>query len=128
MGESLLWSREFVEEQRARLEKIRAALLAEVQGDADADRQLTVDSGSQAEETEELAQTQAILEFSGNERDRLAGRLATIERALVKIERGHYGYSDVSGKRISLERLVAEPDAACTVQEASGQEGGAGQP
>jgi DnaK suppressor protein len=114
-----LLSREFVERQRGRLEQSRVALRAQVQAGADEDLQQAVDSGSQAGEAEERAQTQAMLESSGNLRDRLADRLASIERALAKIAQGHYGYSDVSGQRIPLDRLEAEPEAACTVQEAA---------
>ena len=49
----------------------------------------------------------------------LRDRLAAIERALVRIDKGTYGVSVRSGKPIPDERLEADPAAELTVEEAS---------
>jgi DnaK suppressor protein len=53
-------------------------------------------------------------------------RLAQIARALAKIADGTYGFSDVSGQRIPMDRLEAMPEATITVaeQESSERAGG----
>jgi DnaK suppressor protein len=49
----------------------------------------------------------------------LRDRLAAIERALVRIDKGTYGVSIRSGQPIPDERLEADPAAELTVEEAS---------
>jgi DnaK suppressor protein len=49
----------------------------------------------------------------------LRDRLAAIERALVRIDKGTYGVSVRSGKPIPDERLEADPAAELTVEEAA---------
>ena len=49
----------------------------------------------------------------------LRDRLAAIERALVRIDKGTYGVSIRSGKPIPDERLEADPAAELTVEEAA---------
>jgi DnaK suppressor protein len=44
-------------------------------------------------------------------------RLASVERALEKIEEGTYGFSDESGEQIPKGRLEAAPEAIYTVEE-----------
>ena len=44
--------------------------------------------------------------------------LAEIDRALLRIEEGTYGVSEVSGKTIPMERLEAVPYAVTLVDEA----------
>jgi len=49
------------------------------------------------------------------ERNRLQGELARVEHALSRIEAGSYGYSELSGQPIPVERLEAlpTPTACC---------------
>ena len=54
----------------------------------------------------------------------LQDRLAAIERALVRIDKGTYGTSIRSGVPIPDERLEADPAAELTVEEASERAGG----
>ena len=54
----------------------------------------------------------------------LRDRLAAIERALVRIDKGTYGTSIRSGVPIPDERLEADPAAELTVEEASERAGG----
>jgi len=48
----------------------------------------------------------------------LKERLATIDRALARLEAGTYGRSVISGKPIPDQRLEADPAAELTVEEA----------
>jgi DnaK suppressor protein len=54
-------------------------------------------------------------EIGENARDRT--ELEQIEKALVRIEQGTYGLSEVSGKPIPIERLEALPYATTLVDE-----------
>ena len=49
-------------------------------------------------------------------RDRQRKLIAKIDAALIRIERGEYGYCEVSGEPISLERLDARPIATMTLE------------
>jgi RNA polymerase-binding transcription factor DksA len=52
-----------------------------------------------------------------NELARLAQALAQVERALERLAAGTYGYSEVSGLPIPIERLEALPSATTLVGE-----------
>ena len=71
-----------------------------------------VDSGDAGLPLTEEATDEAIA-------DQLRDRLATIDRALARIEAGTYGRSVLSGKPIPDERLEADPAAELTVEEAA---------
>ena len=49
-------------------------------------------------------------------RDRQRKLIAKIDGALMRIERGEYGYCEVSGEAISLDRLDARPIATMTFE------------
>jgi DnaK suppressor protein len=49
-------------------------------------------------------------------RDRQRKLIAKIESALRRIEAGDYGYCEVTGEPISLQRLEARPTATMTVE------------
>ena len=51
------------------------------------------------------------------EHNRVHERLGEVERALLRIEAGAYGISEVSGKPIPIERLEAMPTATTLVGE-----------
>jgi DnaK suppressor protein len=51
------------------------------------------------------------------EQNQVHDRLGEVERALLRIEAGTYGISEVSGKQISTERLEAMPTATTLVGE-----------
>ena len=51
------------------------------------------------------------------ERERISDELARVEHALNRIKAGTYGYSEVSGKPIPVERLEALPTATTLVDE-----------
>jgi DnaK suppressor protein len=43
-----------------------------------------------------------------------------VNRALAKIQEGTYGLSDISGRPIPRDRLIATPEATDLLQEARG--------
>jgi DnaK suppressor protein len=69
------------------------------------------DSGDEGLPLTEEAEEEAVA-------DQLRERLATIDRALGRIEAGTYGRSVLSGKPIPDERLEADPAAELTIEEA----------
>src|SRR6185437_7934780 len=91
-----------------------AGLLEEAERAADSERG-SVDSpedfGDAGELLSEEAEEQAIVAD-------LRERIATIDRALARLEAGTYGRSVLSGKPIPEERLEADPAAELTVDEA----------
>jgi DnaK suppressor protein len=52
-----------------------------------------------------------------SERNHASDRLAEVQHALKRIAKGTYGYSEVSGKPIPIERLEAMPSATTLVDE-----------
>ncbi len=52
----------------------------------------------------------------------LETRLVQVKKALARISEGTYGLSEVSGKEISLNRLMANPAATTTIEEANTEE------
>jgi len=113
-------SKNFVEEQRKRLEALRAELQAGSAVAAERDRQdLTgngaLDTGDRGEIATERQTDQALHNVTEN-------RLRAVERALQKITEGTYGLSDASGKPIPQERLEKAPEAVYTLEEQRGQE------
>lgn len=94
-----------------------AELLREADQAADTDRQSADspgDFGDAAELLSEEAEDEAIASD-------LRERIATIDRALARLEAGTYGFSVLSGKPIPDERLEADPAAELTVDEARAQ-------
>jgi DnaK suppressor protein len=108
------------EQARARLLSERAeveGLLRDTERAGQEDRETEVDSaetGDSADAAQPLAaegQDDAIAES-------LRDRLATLDRALKRLDDGSYGRSVRSGVPIPPERLEADPAAELTVEEA----------
>jgi DnaK suppressor protein len=107
----------FVESKRRELTKLRAALRRSA-NNAEAEEGSETDASSlQLGEYEDDAQKLDALEKDGALVNRSVERLARVERALAKIDAGTYGFSDVSGKPIPIERLNAVPEATNTIRE-----------
>lgn len=115
-------SQEFIAAQRARLEALRAELLASEGSSFDEATLLQEERGAEATEYEDAAQSLDRKEVLQAKHDVDLKRVANIERALQKIELGTYGISDVSGKVIPKARLEASPEAVLTVEEAGSRE------
>ncbi len=107
----------YLESKRKELLALRAQLQkAALAGQTEAGG-LQDESTAQAHEYEDDAQKLVMLETSRNLLRHDAARLAQVNRALRKMEESTYGFSDVSGERISTARLDALPEATTTLQE-----------
>jgi len=104
---------DFVEQQRRRLEALRADLL----GPAARASEGADDNSEEVETYDERAQELVAKEIDQAIHDVDERRLSRIERALEKISEGTYGFSDVSGAPIPQARLQAVPEALLTVAE-----------
>jgi len=101
---------------RARLEQQREALRADV---AEAQRQIAAPDeiadaiSDQGDDGNMLFAREEAM----NELARVKQTLAQVEHALQRLEAGAYGYSEVSGQPIPIERLEALPYATTLVGE-----------
>jgi DnaK suppressor protein len=80
-----------------------------------ADQQAEQETGDMADSAQPLT----ALGMDEAIADGMRERLATIDRALKRLDEGTYGRSIVSGEPIPDERLEADPAAELTVQEAN---------
>jgi DnaK suppressor protein len=109
--------REFIEEQRGRLEELRAELVRMVEG-------LEEDQRFRAEEEEDftehdsgdMSQSLFTREMDATVEQTIERRLRNVERALQKVEEGTYGICDDTGEPIPRGRLEAMPEAIYTVE------------
>jgi len=109
--------REFIEEQRERLEELRAELVRMVEG-------LEEDQRFRAEEEEDftehdsgdMSQSLFTREMDATVEQTIERRLRNVGRALQKIEEGTYGICDDTGEPIPRGRLEAVPEAIYTVE------------
>ena len=110
-------SREFIAEQRRRLEALRKQIVGGEEKTIADERASQEDRGDEqqdpGEQSVDLAQREISQALQGGEKR----RLSDIERALQKMEEGTYGLSDFSGEPIPKARLEATPQAILSVQE-----------
>jgi DnaK suppressor protein len=110
--------KEFVEEQRGRLEELRAELTRIARGLEEDQRDRAEDEGDFTEhDSGDMSQSLFTREMDATVEQVTERRLASVERALEKIEEGTYGLSDESGEQIPKGRLEAAPEAIYTVEE-----------
>jgi DnaK suppressor protein len=110
--------KEFVEEQRGRLEELRAELTRIARGLEEDQRDRAEDEGDFTEhDSGDMSQSLFTREMDATVEQVTERRLASVERALEKIEEGTYGFSDESGEQIPKGRLEAAPEAIYTVEE-----------
>lgn len=112
----------YIESKRVHLLKLRDQLQSATRAEEGEKSAIQQESIEHAQEYEDEAQKLDMLEKSRNLLRHDATRLAQINRALRKIDEGTYGYSDISGQRISTARLDALPEAANTLQEQQARE------
>ncbi|WP_430390129.1 TraR/DksA family transcriptional regulator [Dyella sp. 20L07] len=117
-------SRDFIEQQRKRLEALRRQVLGGELGATDRRRTYTEQHGDEAAEFEDDAQDSAQEEVRQAQHDVDDQRVSHIERALQKIADGTYGLSDLSGEPIAKGRLEATPEAIFTLDEEAARERG----
>jgi DnaK suppressor protein len=116
--------REFIDEQRRRLETLREQARSTRAGAGREEQQLQ----REWDEPQDLADRSS--HRSGRDLEDTVERVEAyrqdeIERALAKIDEGTYGLSDVSGGPIPRERLQAKPEAIRTVEEEEAAEAAA---
>jgi DnaK suppressor protein len=107
----------FIASQRQKLIAARDALSSSIARDGDEDHLLEVAAGAQANESEDRAQDASVADNNRALVDVLQARRTSVERALAKIDEGTYGYSDLTGEPIPLDRLEAYPEAIRTAGE-----------
>src|SRR5689334_20343723 len=90
-------SKDFLEQQRKRLEDLRRTLLVEEKNAIEQERMDQQQHGNEAEEFEDAAQAMAQQEVNQGLRNTNNQRISDIERALQKLADGTYGFSDLSG-------------------------------
>jgi len=96
------------------------ALLKDTEQAADEDRSADAEVGDQVD----AAQPLTAEGMDESIADTLRDRVAAIDRALVRIEKGTYGLSVRSGTPIPDGRLEADPAAELTVEEAAAEDRG----
>jgi DnaK suppressor protein len=106
-------ARQLLADERTRVE----GLLRDLTEASDEDRATTRDTGDYADPAQPLTDEQGADAIAAGLRD----RLATIERAEVRLADGTYGRSVQSEKPIPDERLEADPAAELTVEEEASQ-------
>jgi DnaK suppressor protein len=107
----------FIDKQRQYLLRLRASLRAAARSSESDETDVRDDSAGGTQEYEDDAQKLAALELDGNLIVRDEERLVRVDRALKKITQGTYGFSDLSGRPISRERLEVTPEAIYTLAE-----------
>jgi DnaK suppressor protein len=117
-------SKDFLEQQRKRLDALRSTLLGREENTIASERADQKLHGSEAEEAEDRAQAMAQQEIDQGLLNTNDQRISDIERALQKIADGTYGFSDLSGDPIPVARLEAVPEAILTVEEQEKRDAG----
>jgi DnaK suppressor protein len=110
-------SREFLDQQRKRLEALREQLLGEEEKTIADGRVYQIDRSDEPRDPSEQSANLAQREISQGLHEVDKRRLSDIERAIQKIREGTYGFSDFSGEPIPVARLQATPEAILSVQE-----------
>jgi len=116
------FDRAFIERKREQLTKLRKELLRLAATRETEETDINARSSGEAREYEDDGQRLTILDNDGDLIAHDIGRIAAIDRALQKIEEGTYGFSDLSGDPIPVERLEVTPDAIYTVEEQEARE------
>jgi DnaK suppressor protein len=113
--------RDFIDEQRLRLETLRDQARTAQDNAGNDEMQLQ----QEWKEPRDMADhgTDMHQQDVDDSVERVeAYRLDEIQRALEKIDEGTYGLSDTSGEPIPRERLQAKPEALRTVEEEAEEE------
>jgi DnaK suppressor protein len=113
---------EFVDAKRRELTNLREALRKAADTTELEESNVKDALAQQPREFEDDAQKLDTLEREGTLVNRTVVRLARVDRALAKIDAGTYGFSDISGERIPVERLNAIPEAINTIGEQENNE------
>src|SRR5829696_10465496 len=119
---------EFVENQRVRLEELRAELVRMVEGLEEDQQYRAEEEGDFTEhDSGDMSHSLFTREMDATVEQTVERRLWNVERALQKIEEGTYGICDETGELISRGRLEAVPEALYTLEAQQRQERPRGQ-
>jgi DnaK suppressor protein len=113
---------EFIASQKARLLEQAAQLKRNSAASSGEERELQNNSLHRSEGSGDDAQKTSLRDNDAARYEHNITRLATIDRALKKIEEGTYGLSDESGTPIPQARLEAVPASLTTVEESAAAE------
>lgn len=109
--------KEFIQQQKGRLEELKAELNRMIDGMEEDERQRAEDEGDLTEhDSGDLSQSQFTRNLDATVGERTERRLEEVNRALEKIGEGTYGVCDDTGEEISKGRLEAMPEAVRTVE------------
>ena len=108
---------EFVERQRARLEESRDQLVRMRDGlEEDQRFRANEEQDFTQHDSGDMSQSLFTREVDATVEQNVERRLASVERALQKIEEGTYGICDDTGEQIPRGRLEAVPEAIRTIE------------
>ena len=84
----------------------------------------TADANESGREGDQVDQASAAedREFGLINRQRAHGLLGQIDRALIRLDNGTYGYCEDTGEPIALARLEAQPTATLTTEAQAARE------
>ena len=108
---------EFIEQQRQRLQEMKAELERMVRGLEEDQQDRAADEEDFTEhDAGDRSQSLFTRELDATVEQTMEKRLESVERALQKVEEGTYGICDDTGELIPRGRLEAVPEAVYTVE------------
>lgn len=110
---------DFILSQKARLLELAEQLKRNSKASSGEERALQNNSLHRSEGSGDDAQKTSLRDNDAARYEHNILRLATINRALKKVEDGTYGLSDESGDPIPQARLEAIPESLTTVEEST---------
>ncbi|RUL66795.1 TraR/DksA family transcriptional regulator [Dyella dinghuensis] len=119
---SPVFDKAFIEDQKKRLIQLRDELVDIADASAAEEETLQYEAGGEAQEDADSAERMAIQENDEAQYHQNLKRLADVQRALIRIDQGTYGYSEKSGKPIPRARLMEIPETTLTLEEARQEE------
>lgn len=119
---SPVFDKAFIEDQKKRLIQLRDELVDVADASASEEETLQYEAGGEAQEDADSAERMAIQENDEAQYHQNLKRLADVQRALIRIDQGTYGYSEKSGKPIPRARLMEIPETTLTLEEARQEE------
>jgi DnaK suppressor protein len=122
---SHVFDKSFIEDQKKRLIQLRDELVSVADASAAEEETLQYEAGGEAHEDADSAERMAIQENDEAQYHLNLKRLTQVQRALIRIDQGTYGYSEKSGKPIPRARLMEIPETTLTLEEARQEESGA---
>jgi DnaK suppressor protein len=122
---SPIFDKSFIDNQKKRLLELREELIKIADLSASEEETLQYEAGGEAHDDADSAERMAIQENDEAQFHLNLKRLTQVQRALLRIDQGTYGYSEKSGKPIPRDRLMEIPETTLTLEEARQEESGA---